>query len=108
MLSPGYKRVLQIGLLSAGLGFSQEPGALPPPHAASRSGLGSVSLPLDSWIYPAIDRLAGLGYLPDRATNIGSITRAECYAEAEQAGRRDDAPSEIRRLVDDLKTACTD
>jgi len=107
---PDYRRIVVIGLFCAGLPFAQEPGSLSPVPAAARSGFGSVSVPLDSWIYPAIDRLAGLGYLPDRATNIRPITRAACSAEAEQAGRlvSDEAPLEIRQLIEGLKITCAD
>ncbi len=34
-------------------------------------------IPLDSWIYPALDRLAALGYLPDSTAMIRPWTRLE-------------------------------
>ena len=40
--------------------------------------MGSTYVPLDSWIYPALDRLAALGYLPRFVQAIRPITRLEC------------------------------
>jgi Capsule assembly protein Wzi len=48
--------------------------------AQDRSGSefkGSVSIPLDSWIYPVLDRLAALGYMPDGTAMVRPYTRLE-------------------------------
>jgi hypothetical protein len=37
----------------------------------------SAYIPLDSWIYPVLDRLAALGYLPDSTAMIRPWTRSE-------------------------------
>jgi hypothetical protein len=37
----------------------------------------STSIPLDSWIYPVLDRLAALGYIPDSTAMIRPYTRLE-------------------------------
>lgn len=40
--------------------------------------LGSPYVPLDSWIYPAMERLAGLGLLNDEFLGMRPWTRSEC------------------------------
>jgi hypothetical protein len=40
--------------------------------------LGSPSVPLDSWVYAAFDRLAALGYAPSAYANLRPWTRMEC------------------------------
>jgi len=50
-------------------------------HRAESLGTGykaSSSVPLDSWIYPALDRLAAMGYLPTSTATIRPWTRLEC------------------------------
>src|SRR5882762_3603477 len=39
---------------------------------------GSPYIPLDSWIYPAMERLAGLGLLSDEFMGMRPWTRSEC------------------------------
>lgn len=49
---------------------------------------GPVFVPINSWIYPALIRLAALGYIPDQATGLRPWTREECIrqlGEAEEA-----------------------
>jgi hypothetical protein len=49
-------------------------------HPGAGSGAefkGSVSIPLDSWIYPVLDRLAALGYMPESTAMIRPYTRLE-------------------------------
>lgn len=55
--------------------------AAPPPD---HSG-GSVSVPLDSWVYPALDRLAALGLIPTQTTGIRPWTRVECLRQTMEA-----------------------
>jgi hypothetical protein len=45
-----------------------------PKYAAT----GSAYVPLDSWVYPAFDRLAALGYAPTAFAGMRPWTRAEC------------------------------
>src|SRR6266404_4329678 len=40
--------------------------------------LGSPYVPLDSWVYPAMERLAGLGLLNDEFMGMRPWTRGEC------------------------------
>jgi len=45
----------------------------------------STYVPIDSWIYPALDRLAALGYLQTGSTTIRPLTRLECARLVEEA-----------------------
>jgi hypothetical protein len=38
----------------------------------------STFIPLDSWIYPSLDRLAAMGYMPSNTTIVRPLTRLEC------------------------------
>jgi hypothetical protein len=40
--------------------------------------MGSTYVPLDSWVYPALDRLAALGYAPTAFAGLRPWTRMEC------------------------------
>lgn len=65
---------------------------------------GSPSVPLDSWVYPALDRLAALGFIDSGFAGLRPWTRHECarqVAEAEEklTGIED---GEAERLVDAL------
>jgi hypothetical protein len=68
--------------------------------------LGSPYVPLDSWVYPAIERLAGLGLLNDEFMGMRPWTRNEC---ARLVGAAADAlpdgneNTEASRLIDGLQ-----
>jgi membrane-associated phospholipid phosphatase len=47
--------------------------------------LGSPYVPLDSWIYPAMERLAGLGMLNDEFMGMRPWTRSECARLVDEA-----------------------
>lgn len=107
-MPPYCKRWLTLAALCAGLAFAQAPAS---DHAPERSsGWGSVYVPLDSWIYSSLDRLAALGYVADHASDIGPITRAECRRQTEQAERAasNEAPGPVLSLISDLKAGCAD
>jgi hypothetical protein len=54
-------------------------------HEQDRSQLGSPYVPLDSWIYPALKRLAALGYIQSQFAGLEPWTRAECERQVEEA-----------------------
>src|SRR5579864_5158646 len=59
--------------------------------------MGSPYVPLDSWVYPALERLAALGYIKTAYLGIRPWTRLECARmldEAQQAIADEDDPSE--------------
>jgi len=43
-----------------------------------QGNMGSVNIPLDSWIYPAMERLIGLGYIESADLGMRPWTRMEC------------------------------
>src|SRR6185437_8305963 len=50
-----------------------------------RVAAGPVYIPLDSWIYPALKRLAAMGYAPDEEGLAAPWTRSECLLLVEEA-----------------------
>lgn len=70
--------------------------------------IGSTYIALDSWVYPALDRLAALGYLREGFAGLRPWTRVECARLLIQAGEQLDdadlAPTEAGRLYGSLRT----
>ena len=52
----------------------------------SSANMGSPNVPLDSWIYPALDRLAASGYLRTALLGMRPWTRLECVRLLDEAG----------------------
>ena len=50
------------------------------------SDYGSSYVPVDSWVYPAIDRMAALGYITTAYSGIKPWTRSECARLVAEAG----------------------
>jgi Capsule assembly protein Wzi len=81
--------------------------------SASYAGDGSAYVPLGNWMYPALERLAALGYVPSQPSNMGPWTRSECKRQIEEAAaqladqdRRGIHTSEYlaaERLISDLE-----
>ena len=70
-------------------------------NAHSPSNMGSPYVPLDSWIYPALERLAALGYVKTASLGIRPWTRLECarlVSEASELRPDADSPSEVQQL----------
>ena len=69
--------------------------------------MGSSYVPLDSWVYGAIERLAALGYIQSDSLSIRPWTRLECarlLTEASTRGTGSEAASEVRELYAALST----
>jgi len=67
--------------------------------------MGSSYVPLDSWIYPALQRLAALGYIKSESLSIRPWTRLECtrlLRESATRGADSDAPPEVQQLYASL------
>lgn len=68
----------------------------------SRASSQALYVPLDSWIYPAFDRLAAWGYAPSGFTGMRPWTRSECARilalSKEKIAREDAARPEVLRL----------
>src|SRR5713226_1976085 len=54
-------------------------------HERNAGNTGAPYIPLDSWIYPAMERLAGLGLLSDEFLGMRPWTRNECARLVNQA-----------------------
>lgn len=67
--------------------------------------MGSSYVPLDSWVYPAMERLAAFGYIRSESLSIRPWTRLECarlLSEASDHGAGTDAPTEVQQLYASL------
>src|SRR5581483_7208269 len=68
--------------------------------------MGSPDVPLDSWVYPALERLIAIGYIKTGHLGIRPWTRMECARMLEEVEQRigdeDDHSSEAARMVKDL------
>jgi hypothetical protein len=81
------------------------PGDFAEERSRSASYMGSPYVPLDSWIYPALERLAALGYLRSATLAIRPWTRLECarlVGEAAERGADGDSPAGVRQIYDAL------
>jgi hypothetical protein len=60
----------------------------------SPANMGSPYVPLSSWVYPAIERLAALGYVQTAFLGIRPWTRMECARLLQEAGEKigDESP----------------
>ena len=77
------------------------------------SSSGSPYVPLDSWIYPALRRLAALGYVTDQVSDLAPWTRTECMHQVREAAdiasrrefirNRPLANDEALRLIADIE-----
>jgi membrane-associated phospholipid phosphatase len=68
--------------------------------------MGSPYVPLDSWIYPALERLIALGYIKTGYLGIRPWTRMECarmLEETEQKIADEDDTSDVTRIYRDLE-----
>ena len=66
------------------------PGYKPAAETISTSSEGSTYVPMDSWIYPALDRLHSLGYLDSAFLGIRPWTRLSIAHMLEESADRID------------------
>ena len=67
---------------------------------------GSADVPLDSWVYPMIDRLAAEGIIKSNFDSERPFTRLECARlaqEAVDAANYDDLPTDTRGMINSLQ-----
>jgi membrane-associated phospholipid phosphatase len=73
--------------------------------------MGSPYVALDSWVYPALDRLTAMGYVHSGFADMRPWTRLECARQIEEAGdsiSQDAAEeSEAARVYRELQTEFT-
>ena len=75
-------------------------------ESSGPQNLGTPYVPLDSWIYPALDRLAGLGLIDSAFSSMRPWTRRECMRqliEAEEKGVDLGDNTEAGKLVEALE-----
>src|ERR1700758_3648751 len=75
------------------------------PALRKTRNMGSSYVPLDSWVYPALERLAALGYIQSASLSIRPWTRLECarlLAEAATSALDPQTPAEVQRLYASL------
>jgi membrane-associated phospholipid phosphatase len=78
---------------------------------ADPDSMGSTNVPMDSWVYPTLERLAAMGLIPGQSVAIRPWTRQECLrqlAEAESLSGLQDSfgpglVAEANRLMADLR-----
>jgi hypothetical protein len=58
-------------------------GQLPPSIDSDR--VGSTNVPMDSWIYPVLERLGSMGLIPSQSVAIRPWTRQECRRQVREA-----------------------
>ncbi len=92
---------------SGSRGFAQNVPLPVDEDTHAESSIASSAVPLDSWVYPAFDRLTSLGYTPSTMQGMRPWSRLECarlVEEAQQAMTSDEKPdySEAGQLVDRL------
>jgi membrane-associated phospholipid phosphatase len=75
-------------------------------ESSGTQNLGTPYVPLDSWIYPALDRLAGLGLIDSAFSGMRPWTRRECMRQLSEAqdnlGDMDEG-SEASELINALE-----
>jgi capsule assembly protein Wzi/PAP2 superfamily protein len=85
----------------------ETPGLHPdrPAHWQSKF-MGSPYVPLDSWIYPALERLTALGYVNSGIAAMRPWTRKECARQVSEASDRigdDESNREAAHLYQELE-----
>jgi membrane-associated phospholipid phosphatase len=57
------------------------PAPKPLPEDTDPDTIGSTNVPMDSWIYPALERLGAMGFIPGQSSAIRPWTRQECLRQ---------------------------
>ncbi|MGA7217228.1 MAG: capsule assembly Wzi family protein [Candidatus Sulfotelmatobacter sp.] len=83
-----YRRHGDPEVSEAAWGSVSEDAPQPLDKLRSPRNMGSPYVPLDSWVYPALDRLAALGYLQTAYLGMRPWSRMECARLLEEAGDR--------------------
>ena len=75
--------------------------------------IGSTNVPMDSWVYPALERLAAMGFIPGQSSSIRPWTRQECLRQLKLAEDLASTPdgdyspsllAQARLMISDLHT----
>jgi len=71
----------------------------------SPANMGSPYVPLGSWIYPALERLAAMGYVKTASLGLRPWTRLECarlLSEASDLEAGEDGPPQAQEMYESL------
>ncbi|WP_263367885.1 capsule assembly Wzi family protein [Edaphobacter bradus] len=91
--------------------------SLAPPSLPSRNDItfdadpdtiGSTNVPMDSWVYSALERLAALGLVPSQSIAIRPWTRQECLRQLRQAEDLIDREGSSTGLIDEANRLIVD
>jgi membrane-associated phospholipid phosphatase len=61
--------------------IAQRESPKPLPEDTDPDTIGSTNVPMDSWIYPALERLGAMGFIPGQSSAIRPWTRQECLRQ---------------------------
>lgn len=70
--------------------------------------VGSPYVELDSWVYPAIERLAGWGFINSEFLGMRPWTRIECAELVQEAGDKIEAEVSVPKEVDETYSTLAD
>ena len=87
-----------------GSSWAPTPAFVDSEKTRSPAYMGSPYVPLDSWIYPALERLAALGYVKTAILGLRPWTRLECARLVSEAAEipSDEDGSAVQQLYDEL------
>jgi hypothetical protein len=85
---------------------ASDPGNPPDTQMRNAADMASTYVPMESWVYPAFDRLAAEGYVPSAIVGLRPWTRLGCAHLVKEAAKRiaDDpkAPADAATLLRSL------
>jgi hypothetical protein len=89
---------------------ASDPANPPDTHQRNTADMASTYVPIESWVYPAFDRLAAEGYVPSAIVGLRPWTRLGCAYLVEEAQERIaddpkmplDAPTLLRSLSEEF------
>ena len=80
------------------------------PDITANDRFGSTNVPMDSWVYSALERLGAMGFIPSQNGSIRPWTRQECLRQVREVeeslgtyGVRESLDEEGMRLLSDLQ-----
>lgn len=80
------------------------------PDFTANDRFGSTNVPMDSWVYPALERLGAMGLIPSQNSSIRPWTRVECLRQIREVeeslgayGLSDSVNEEAKRILSDLE-----
>jgi membrane-associated phospholipid phosphatase len=83
--------------------FGALPGTDEDDRVRDPHNMGSPFVPLDSWVYPAMERLAALGYVQTAMMGLKPWTRIECARLTDEAGEKLEASERPNKHASQLQ-----